>query len=71
MVKCWPLRGALGTIARLRPRLALSVYHKPDDLWRIPEVVDRAGVDYDLYLRHYTEGIDETVMFFIPRTGRP
>lgn len=61
------LEGALNTIARFRPRLAISVYHRADDLWRIPEAVDKAGVEYDLYLRHYTEGIDETVMFFIPR----
>lgn len=60
------LRGARETIRRLQPRLAISVYHKFDDLWRVPEVVDQAGVKYRLFLRHYTEGIDETVMFFIP-----
>ena len=61
------LEGALSTIARCRPRLAISVYHRATDLWRIPETVDKAGVAYNLYLRHYTEGIDETVMFFIPQ----
>lgn len=60
------LIGALETIRIHRPRLAISVYHRFDDLWRIPEVVDQAGVPYQLRLRHYTEGIDETVMFFMP-----
>lgn len=23
--------------------------------------------DYDIYLRHYTEGTDETIMFFMPK----
>lgn len=64
------LAGALQTIRTYQPRLAISVYHRFDDLWRIPEVVDRAGVPYRLYLRHYTEGIDETVMFFMPE-GQP
>jgi FkbM family methyltransferase len=63
------IRGGLATITRYRPRLAISVYHRADDLWRIPEAVDAAGVDYELRLRHYTEGIDETVMFFLPVAG--
>lgn len=60
------LAGSLETIRKFRPRLAISVYHKAQDFWRIPEVIDSAGVDYELRLRHYTEGIDETVMFFLP-----
>lgn len=60
------LRGARETIRRLHPRLAVSVYHRFDDLWRVPEVVDEVGLEYRVFLRHYTEGIDETVMYFIP-----
>jgi FkbM family methyltransferase len=60
------LLGALQTIRTHHPRLAISVYHRFDDLWRIPAVIDEAGVPYRLHLRHYTEGIDETVMFFMP-----
>ena len=60
------LNGSLETITRHRPRLAISVYHKAQDFWRIPELVAASGVDYELRMRHYTEGIDETVMFFLP-----
>ena len=60
------LLGGLATIGKHAPRLAISVYHRPEDLWRIPAVVDQAGVEYEIRLRHYTEGMDETVMFFLP-----
>jgi FkbM family methyltransferase len=49
------------------PKMAISVYHKVDDLWKIPEQVLAIRDDYDIYIRHYTEGTDETVMFFIPQ----
>lgn len=61
------LAGAAGSIREFHPRLAICVYHKVDDLWRIPEFVLSIRDDYELFLRHYTEGITETVMFFIPR----
>lgn len=63
------IRGAQDTIRKFHPRLAIAVYHRPDDLWRIPAEVDAAGQPYDLYLRHYTEGTDETVMFFMPASS--
>ncbi len=60
------LEGAGDSIKRCHPKLAISVYHHVDDLWRVPSVVLRMRSDYKIYLRHYTEGVDETVMFFIP-----
>lgn len=62
------LQGAAKTIVRYHPKLAISVYHKADDLWRIPQQVLAWRDDYDLYLRHYTEGVTETVMFFVPQS---
>lgn len=61
------LLGASDTIMQCHPRLAVSVYHRPSDLWRIPEAVLKVRDDYSIYLRHYTEGVTETVMFFMPR----
>lgn len=59
--------GARETILRNHPRLAICVYHKDDDFWKIPEQIFSIRDDYDIYLRHYTEGVAETVMFFIPK----
>jgi FkbM family methyltransferase len=60
------IEGAEKTILEHHPRLAICVYHKPDCLWKIPEQVLAIRDDYDIYIRHYTEGVTETVMFFIP-----
>jgi len=61
------LVGARKHIAHDHPKLAIAVYHRPDDFWWIPEYVLGLRSDYDLYLRHYSEGWSETVMYFIPR----
>ncbi|MBP6421257.1 MAG: FkbM family methyltransferase [Propionivibrio sp.] len=61
------IEGARRTIAAHHPRLAICVYHRAGDFWRIPRQVLAIRDDYDIYLRHYTESIYETVMFFMPR----
>lgn len=61
------IEGAKMTIDRDQPTMALCVYHYPDDLWKIPLKVFSIRDDYEIYLRHYTEGVAETVMFFIPK----
>lgn len=62
----YAIGGAKRTIMESHPRLAISVYHRADDLRRIPEKVLGYREDYDVFLRHYTEGVTETVMFFLP-----
>jgi FkbM family methyltransferase len=62
------IEGARRIIGTHHPRLAVSVYHAPGDFWRIPRQVLSIRDDYDLYMRHYTECIYESVMFFVPRT---
>lgn len=61
------LEGARHTILAYHPRLAISVYHRPGDFWKIPQLILSIREDYDVCVRHYTECIYETVMFFIPR----
>lgn len=61
------LEGARHTILKYHPRIAVAVYHNPLDFIEIPELVFSIRSDYDIYLRHYTETIYETVMFFIPK----
>jgi hypothetical protein len=60
------LRGARRRIGQDHPKLAVAVYHCASDFWRIPEFVLGVRGDYTIYLRHYTEGWSETVMYFIP-----
>lgn len=61
------IEGARNTILTSHPRLAISVYHRPGDFWRIPKLIRSIRDDYEIYMRHYTECIYETVMFFVPK----
>ncbi|MEJ6395944.1 FkbM family methyltransferase [Gymnodinialimonas sp. 2305UL16-5] len=60
------IRGAKATIAKHRPHMAISVYHRPSDFWEIPKLVLSISPNYKVYLRHYTESIYETIMYFVP-----
>ena len=68
--ECEALAGAERHIAGDRPQMAVCVYHDQRDFWRVPEKVLQLDDAYDVYLRHYTEGILETVMYFLPRPRR-
>ena len=45
--------GAEGTLRRWAPKLAVSAYHRNEDLFRLPLAVWRMRPDYRLYLRHH------------------
>ncbi|MEO5345698.1 MAG: FkbM family methyltransferase [Magnetococcus sp. YQC-9] len=59
------LEGARGLILDHHPRLAISAYHVAGDYYRIPEVILGMRRDYRILMRHYTESIYETVLFFL------
>lgn len=61
------LFGAINTIRKYKPILAICIYHKAEDWYKIPEIVLEIEREYNIYIRHYMEGIFETVMYFIPR----
>ena len=61
------LDGAKKTIEKYQPILAVCVYHKAEDWYKIPNKILEISSNYDIYLRHYMEGIYETVMYFIPK----
>lgn len=58
------LAGAQRHISKNRPKLALAVYHQAADFRFIYEYVSAFNHGYKMYLRHYTQGWSETVMFF-------
>ncbi|MEA2018737.1 MAG: FkbM family methyltransferase [Campylobacterota bacterium] len=59
--------GAKKTIKNYKPILAICIYHKAEDWYKIPQKVLEINSDYKIYIRHYMEGIFETVMYFIPK----
>ena len=60
------IKGAKNTIKYYTPILAICIYHKANDWYRIPQKVLEINKNYKIYIRHYMEGIFETVMYFIP-----
>lgn len=48
------LEGAKSIISKQHPKLAISVYHKLDDMWKIPQYIKQICPDYKIYLRHHT-----------------
>jgi len=59
------LEGSCSHIARDRPKLAIAVYHDSPDFRLVHQFVGEFGHNYKCYLRHYTQGWSETVMFFV------
>lgn len=59
------LLGARKTIKRCRPKLAISVYHKSEDIWELPELILDICPDYKLYMRHYSFRDAETVLYAV------
>ena len=47
------LKGCVGHIQADRPKLALSVYHNFEDLWKLGRMVDQAASGYHFYLRYH------------------
>lgn len=61
------LNGMQNLIMQYHPILAISIYHSPMDFYKIPRYILGLRADYKLYFRHYSQGIIESVAFFIPK----
>ena len=57
------LQGAKETIKKFKPKLAICVYHKDDDLVTIPHYIKKLVPEYKMYLKHHTDGLQETVLY--------
>ena len=53
------LKGCAETIRKL----TICVYHKPEDIFEIPEYILSLNPDYKMWLRHYTNLVNETVLY--------
>lgn len=59
------LTGAKGIISRAHPQLAICLYHKPDDLWKIPLLIKQWDLGYKFYLRLQKYNGFELVLYAI------
>jgi FkbM family methyltransferase len=60
------IRGAARVIEKFRPRLAISLYHLPDDLFRIILHLKDRHPFYRMFLDHYTIHAEESVLYCLP-----
>jgi FkbM family methyltransferase len=60
------LKGAAQVLEHHRPKLAVALYHKPEDLIEIPRHIAELGLGYRLFLDHTSPGSEETVLFGAP-----
>jgi FkbM family methyltransferase len=62
------IEGLKNTISMQKPHLAISVYHKPSDLWEIPFKVNLiAPFAYSFFLRVYGHQTFDTVLYCVPK----
>lgn len=59
------LKGAQKQIQENKPKLAVSVYHKPEDLLQIPRYLKSLVPEYKFYLRHHTNTGFDTVLYAV------
>jgi FkbM family methyltransferase len=57
------LEGAVQTLNEHRPVLALSAYHRPEDLWALPALIDRLCPGYRFSLRQHTHNSFDLVLY--------
>lgn len=57
------LLGAEKTIKSYKPKLAICLYHKEDDIIRLPNLIEKMVPDYKYAIRHYSSGLIETVLY--------
>lgn len=57
------LKGSEQTIKAWRPKLAICIYHKKEDLWEIMEYIKKLVPDYRFYIRAYDDTACELVLY--------
>jgi FkbM family methyltransferase len=60
------LNGMRRLLADQRPRLAIATYHRPSDMWTLPNLIASLA-EYRFWLRTYAAQTFETVLYAIPR----
>jgi FkbM family methyltransferase len=58
--------GAARLLREARPTLALCAYHRADDMWQLPLLIDRFAPGYRFHLRRHAEGGWDLVCYAVP-----
>lgn len=59
------LQGAEKIIRTYKPKMAISVYHKPEDIIEIPRLLLAYNPEYRFWLRHYSLSWFDTVLYAV------
>ncbi len=59
------LLGAACIIKKYKPTIALSIYHRLEDIYELPCIIKDLRPDYRFYLRHYSDCYVDTVLYAI------
>lgn len=59
------LMGSRKILTQLKPKLAICIYHKPSDLWEIPNLIIKLNPNYHLYIRQYSVALHDTICYAI------
>jgi FkbM family methyltransferase len=61
------LIGATKTIQKYKPNLAICLYHKPEDLWELPLLINKIEPSYVMYIRIHEDMCLSTVLYCISK----
>lgn len=59
------LLGAQGNIKNNKPKLAICLYHKKEDIFAIPLLVHKMNPSYKMYIRHYSNYRTDTLLYAV------
>ena len=59
------LKGAKRIIQHDKPKLAICIYHKPEDMVEIPLYIKELVPEYKLYIRHHSSNVSDTVLYAV------
>ena len=57
------LQGAVNTLKKYKPKLAIAAYHKYEDYYEIPKFLNELNIGYKFYFANYTLGFTDTVIY--------
>lgn len=61
------IMGAVKSISSFTPKLAISLYHAPRDLYYLPRLITEVSDKYTFYMGHHHPALYETVLYAAPK----